>query len=95
MLLLTGRPATLIDTSIPFYYYLGGVFIVFYIFGITWVAPRFGVGNAIAFVLLGQILSMTIIDHFALLGAPQHTMSMQRFIGIIFMSMGVFLVALY
>lgn len=82
---LTSRP------EIPFYTYLGGLFIVFYVLGITWVAPKFGVGNAVAFVLLGQIISMATIDHFSLLGAPHHPVSMQRLIGLGLMVIGVFL----
>lgn len=78
-------------TSLPFYFYFGGVFVAFYVLSITWVAPKFGVGNAVAFVLLGQIISMAAIDQFGLLGAPMHAITLQRFIGLILMSVGVFL----
>jgi bacterial/archaeal transporter family-2 protein len=78
-------------TSLPFYFYLGGVFVAFYVLSVTWVAPQFGVGNAVAFVLLGQIISMAAIDQFGLLGAPTHAITFQRFIGLLLMSVGVFL----
>lgn len=78
-------------TSLPFYFYLGGVFVAFYVLSITWVAPQFGVGNAVAFVLLGQLISMAAIDQFGLLGAPTHVITLQRSIGLILMSIGVFL----
>jgi transporter family-2 protein len=71
--------------------YLGGLFIVFYIFSITWIAPKFGVGNAVVFVLLGQIISVAIIDHFSLMGALHHPISLQRALGLILMAIGVFL----
>jgi transporter family-2 protein len=77
--------------SLPFYFYLGGVFVAFYVLSVTWVAPRFGVGNAVAFVLLGQIISMAAIDQFGLLGAPVHVITFHRSIGLILMSVGVFL----
>ena len=77
------------ESSIPFYYYLGGLFVVFYVLGMTWIAPNFGVGNAVAFVLLGKISSMAIIDHFSLLGAVYHPISAQRFVGITLMAIGV------
>ena len=76
-------------TSLPFYFYLGGVFVVFYVLSVTWGAPRFGVGNAVAFVLLGQIISMAAIDQFGLLGASRHAITLQRSIGLILMSVGV------
>lgn len=78
-------------TWLPVYFYLGGVFVAFYVLSITWVAPQFGVGNAVAFVLLGQLISMATIDHFGLLGAPAHAITLQRSVGIILMSVGVFL----
>lgn len=78
-------------TPVPFYFYLGGVFLAFYALSVTWVAPRFGVGNAVAFVLLGQLISMAAIDQFGLLGAPTHTITLQRAVGLILMSIGVFL----
>ena len=48
-------------TPVPFYFYCGGVFVAFYVLSVTWVAPQFGVGNAVAFVLLGQIIHNTTI----------------------------------
>ena len=79
------------NLSVPFYYYLGGVFVAFYVLSITWVAPKFGIGNAVAFVLLGQLISMAAIDQFGLLGAPIRALTMQRTLGLILMSVGAFL----
>lgn len=76
---------------VPFYFYFGGVFVAFYVLSVTWVAPQFGVGNAVAFVLLGQLISMAAIDQFGLLGAPLHAITLQRAIGLILMAVGVFL----
>ena len=75
----------------PFYFYMGGVFVAFYVLSITWVAPKFGVGNAVAFVLLGQLISMAVIDQFGLLGAQVHPITMQRSVGLALMAVGVFL----
>ena len=91
-MLLSGKiPNLVVESAIPFYSYLGGLFVVFYVLGMTWIAPKFGVGNAVAFVLLGQIISMAIIDHFSLLGAAYHPISAQRFVGIALMAIGVFM----
>lgn len=91
MLFSKNFPSLIVDDSIPFYCYLGGFFVVFYVLSITWIAPKFGVGNAVAFVLLGQIISLAIIDHFSLFGAAFHPISAQRFIGLSLMATGVFL----
>jgi len=92
LLLVTGVPSTYYSSGTPWYYYSGGVFVMFYILSITWVAPRFGVANAISFVLLGQLIAMSIIDHFALFGAQQYVLTLKRILGLSFMAMGVFMV---
>lgn len=91
LFLSSGMPKLISEESIPFYFYLGGLFVLFYILSITWVAPKFGVGNAVSFVLLGQLMSMAVIDHYGLFGAQQHPMSMQRIVGLLFMAVGVVL----
>lgn len=91
LLLLEGLPKRGFLTAAPVYLYFGGVFVAVYVLSITWVAPKFGVGNAVAFVLLGQLISMAVIDHFGWLGAPQTTISMQRLLGLALMAVGVFL----
>ncbi len=90
-LLTEGVPRIRFDRSIPPHFYFGGVFVAIYILGMTWVAPRFGVGNAVAFVLLGQLISMALIDHFGWFGAAQYAITLQRVAGLVLMAVGVFL----
>lgn len=89
---IEGVPSSLPSASIPSQYYLGGVFIIFYTLSITYIGPKFGIGNAVCFVLLGQLISMTLIDHFGLLNSLQYSLTVQRFVGLLFMAAGVFLV---
>ncbi|MFZ8974113.1 MAG: DMT family transporter, partial [Pseudomonadales bacterium] len=37
----------------PRHLLLGGLFVAFYVLSITYIAPHFGIGNAVFFVLLG------------------------------------------
>ena len=78
-------------SSAPARSYAGGVFLAFYLVSITWVAPKFGVSNAIFFVLLGQIVSAAVIDHFGLIGAAQIKMDVTRLLGIGLIVAGIFL----
>jgi transporter family-2 protein len=91
LFLFGGNLKSPVGQSIPLVFYMGGVFVAFYILSITWVIPRFGVANAISLVLLGQLLSMTVINHFGLLGTLQNSISGQRVGGLAFMIVGVFL----
>jgi transporter family-2 protein len=92
LLVTSGVPKTLSAADTPWYFYAGGAFVIFYILSITAIAPHFGVGNAVSFVLLGQLVAMSLIDHFGLLGAPRFEISAQRVIGLVLMASGVFLV---
>jgi transporter family-2 protein len=92
LLLVKGVPISFSAPSTPFYYYLGGLFVVFHVLSVTWIAPHFGIGNAVSFVLLGQLLSMATIDQFGLMGAPQMSLTLPRLMGLFFMVIGVFLV---
>ncbi len=58
---------------------------------ITWVAPHFGLGNAVFFVLLGQIGAAALIDHFGLFGTRQTPVTGLRAAGIALMAVGVLL----
>ena len=75
----------------PAPFYAGGAFMAFYLLSITWVAPRFGVGNAIFFVLLGQMASAAAIDHFGLAGSPRVSLDGMRALGLLLMVVGVLL----
>jgi transporter family-2 protein len=64
----------------------------FYLLTITWVAPRFGVGNAVFCVLLGQMVAASLIDHFGLFGAREVPVTMTRLFGILTMAGGLALI---
>lgn len=68
---------------------LAGLGLAFYLLSITWLAPRFGVGNAVMFVLVGQIISSAAIDQFGLFGAPLKPVDLMRTAGIVIMVTGV------
>ena len=75
----------------PRHLLLAGFLMVFYILSITTIAPIFGVGNAVFFVLLGQLISASIIDHFGLFGSNMMAVSLPRLIGIGLMGLGVWM----
>lgn len=93
VMLLTGGPAPLrLIPSQPIYLLAAGLAVVFYVLSVTWIAPRFGIGNAIFCVLLGQMISATAIDHFGLFGAMVKPLSLIRASGIGLMVLGVLLI---
>ncbi|MBT9247388.1 DMT family transporter [Gemmobacter fulvus] len=76
----------------PKHLFLGGLLVAFYVISITWVAPKFGVGNAVFVVLVGQMISAATIDHFGLFGAAIKPMTLGRAGGIALMMSGLGLI---
>ncbi|MEO9650679.1 MAG: DMT family transporter [Roseobacter sp.] len=91
VVMITGPGALARIPQAPKHFLLAGVFIAFYVLTITYIAPHFGIGNAVFFVLLGQLISAALIDHFGLFGAQLNTLSASRAIGIAVMAAGVFI----
>lgn len=89
--LVTGPGEIMKLASAPKYLFLAGMLVAFYVLSITAIAPLFGVGNAIFFVLIGQLISAATIDHFGFFGAQQVPISWPRVSGLILMTTGVVL----
>ncbi len=75
----------------PRHLFLAGLLVVFYMLSVTAIAPQFGVGNAIFFVLLGQLISAALVDHFALFGSTGSPLTLTRTLGLGLMGLGVWM----
>lgn len=84
-------PSSAAFHAAPAYGYLGGFVVATYVLAITYLAPRIGVGNAICFIVTGQIVSAVVIDHFGLFGAGLQPVTWQRAVGVLLMVLGLFL----
>ena len=92
--LATGPQALARAAQAPKHLFLGGALIAFYVLTITYIAPHFGLGNAVFFVLVGQLISAAAIDHFGLFGAQVSPLSLTRATGIAVMALGVWITQL-
>lgn len=87
---LTGRlPALGILRGDPLIDRLAGAVLVFYVLSITFLAPRFGIGNSILFAVSAQLVTSAVLDHFGLFGAPQRPVGALRLAGIALMVVGI------
>lgn len=94
LLALSGvQPLTRLGAA-PWHLFLAGLLVAFYVLSVTHVAPRFGVGNAIFFVLVGQMISAAAIDHYGLFGAQISLLTPLRAAGIGLMAAGVWVTRL-
>lgn len=69
--------------------FAGGSIVAGYVISVTLLAPRFGIGNAILFVMTAQIITSAAIDHFGLLGAEVRSIGLLRIAGIAVMLAGL------
>jgi transporter family-2 protein len=91
ILAFVGLPAAGAFSGVPMWSYAAVIGVVAYVLAVTWSAPRIGVGNAIFFVLLGQLIAAATIDHFGLFGALKTTLTAKRALGLLVMALGVYL----
>lgn len=90
--LLTGPSVLARAVGAPPHLFFAGTLVAFYVLAVTAIAPRFGVGNAVFFVLVGQMISAAIIDQFGLFGAPVKQLSPVRGGGLALMVAGAVLI---
>jgi transporter family-2 protein len=91
LLALVGFPARGAFTFDRPWIWFGAVFMLFYGTAVAFAAPRIGLGNAIFFVLLGQIVAAAAIDHFGWLGAIRSALTLKRALGLAVMALGLYL----
>ena len=91
VLAFVGLPPVSAFKSLPWWSFAAAFGVVFYVLSVTWSAPRIGVGNAIFFVLLGQLIAAATIDHFGLFGAIRTSLTAKRALGLLVMAVGVYL----
>lgn len=91
IMMVNALPSRALLAATPPHYFLGGLFVAFYVLAVTWIAPKIGVGNAIFFVLLGQLAAAAVIDHYGIFGSPKSPISIPRLLGLCLMAIGVFL----
>ncbi len=76
-------------------WFAGGILSALYVVLLVLLAPRLGAATTVAFVVAGQIVCSIVIDHYGLLGFPEHLASPQRLAGLALIAAGVALVRIF
>jgi transporter family-2 protein len=76
--------------SAPWWAYTSGFIMAFYAFTITFVAPRLGVGTAIALILIGQVIGSLLIDNYGLMRSLVFPLTGARVVGAVLMAAGAY-----
>jgi transporter family-2 protein len=75
--------------AVSWWHLTAGCFFMVYVVSITFVAPKIGVGNAIIFVVVAQMVTAVVIDHFGLFGTSVVELDWKRALGLGLLVAGV------
>jgi bacterial/archaeal transporter family-2 protein len=76
----------------PWWAWLGGLLGAFYVMSTIIVGPRLGAAALLALIVLGQLVTSLLVDHFGWLGFPQHAVTPLRLLGAALLFGGVLLI---
>jgi bacterial/archaeal transporter family-2 protein len=87
-----GLPTIPEGAHLPPYLFCGGLFGVVFVTVVLILVPRIGTANVLAAAIVGQLLMSLVIDHFALLGVPQSSISLTKIAGCTLLVAGMLII---
>ena len=75
--------------SQPWWKLIGGVLGAIVVFTTVLLAPKLGITAMLFFIIVGQLITATTIDHFGLIGMPTREVNITKFIGLIIVAFGL------
>lgn len=78
--------------NVPFYYLIAALFGIIFLSLMPFTIPRIGVTNSLVMVIIGQLVSGLIIDHFGLFGSEIVKINIHKMIGIILLICSIFFI---
>jgi transporter family-2 protein len=75
-------------SQVPWYYYLGGFIGVLITYGVVVSIPKLGVAVATTAIIVGQVLTACLVDHFGFFGLEKVPFTWLKFLGLVFLSIG-------
>ena len=69
--------------------YLGGALGAGFVFTTVLLAPKLGITNMLFFIIIGQLITAAVIDHFGLIGMPVRPFQIWQLLGLLVMAAGL------
>ena len=86
---LYGVPTVQQMQAAPVISYGGGLLIAFYALSATVIIPRFGAASFVAFILIAQLLTSALVDHYGLLRMARRPLDGARLAGLLTIVAGI------
>lgn len=77
---------------VPWWQLTGGLLGATFVSSAVVLAPRLGAATLVATVVAGQMVGSVVIDHYGIVGYPQHAVSVERVFGVLLVVFGVALI---
>ncbi len=74
----------------PWWCWIGGSMGAVLVLSGVMLSHRLGAATFVGCIILGQLLASVLLDHFALVGFPQHSMNFPRVVGLFLLMAGVY-----
>ena len=75
--------------SQPWWKLIGGILGAVVVFTTVLLAPKLGITAMLFFIIIGQLITATTIDHFGLIGMPIREVNITKLIGLIIVAFGL------
>ncbi len=87
-----GLPTAGAARAIPWWHWVGGLLGAFYVYSVIIVTPRLGAATMVATIVAGQMIASLVVDHYGVIGYPQHAITLWRIAGAALVIAGVVLI---
>jgi len=78
--------------SVPAWAWLGGVLGATYVAAATVLGPRLSAAAFLALMLVGQMATALVVDHYGVIGFPENPVTLWRVVGVALLIVGVVLI---
>lgn len=86
---LYGYPSAAQLGSSPVSSWAAGLLISFYALSATVIIPRFGAASFVAYILIAQLLTSAIVDHFGLFAMERRPLDLTKLVGLAAIAGGI------
>lgn len=95
LLLRITIPIKIKGIGTKWWHWIGGFLGAYLVSAITFLAPIVGAGMLVGLILMGQLGTAVVLDHFGLIGFEKKPINTRKILGIMFLSFGVVLIRFF
>lgn len=88
-------PRKIKGTGTKWWHWTGGLLGGYLVFAATFLAPIVGAGMLVGLILMGQLGSAVVLDHYGLIGFEKRPINARKILGVLILASGVVLIRFF